>query len=117
MKFSRKKKNLYFDDLSVNDSKPYGSHFPPIRLVFKKYQRDCLGQNAFTILSILHHFEDCLGDLSVWEDQDVGLPWALPTTSLRKSSWRLGRVFSTQLKEGTPHPSGVFAKPPELILK
>ena len=24
--------------LSVNDSKPYGSHFPPIRMVFKKYQ-------------------------------------------------------------------------------
>lgn len=47
------KKTLCFDDLSVNDSKPYGSHFPPIRMVFKEYQKDCLGQNAFMILSIL----------------------------------------------------------------
>jgi hypothetical protein len=53
MKFlQEKKKTLYFDDLSVNDSKPYGSHFPSIHTVFKKYQRYCLGQNAFMILSI-----------------------------------------------------------------
>lgn len=33
--FQKKKKLLYFDDLSVNDSKPYGFHFPPIRTVFR----------------------------------------------------------------------------------
>lgn len=39
MKFLQEKKKFsILMILSVNDSKPYGSHFPPIRMVFKKYQ-------------------------------------------------------------------------------
>lgn len=51
--------------------------------------------------------------------QDVGLSLgSLRRVSKENRSWRLGRVFSTQLGgKGMLHPGGVFAKPPELILK
>lgn len=97
MKFLQEKKNLYFDDLSVNDSKPYGSHFPSIRMVLKKYQRDCLGQNAFMILSILQHCEDCSTDLSkrrAWRARTWTFPGALSTSSLRKISLGVWGEFS-----------------------
>lgn len=40
----KKKKYLYFDDLSVNDSKPYGSHFPPIHTVLKSIRETAQGK-------------------------------------------------------------------------
>lgn len=44
---------------------------------------------------------------------------ALHIASKENCAWHLGRVFSRQLggRKGTLHPGGVFAKPPELILK
>lgn len=53
------------------------------------------------------------------EGQDVGLSLGdLLVLSEENRPWRLGRVFSTQLGgKGTLYPGGVFAKPPELILK
>lgn len=40
----KEKKSLYFDDLSVNDSKPYGSHFPPIHTVLKSIRETAQGK-------------------------------------------------------------------------
>lgn len=60
----------------------------------------------------------------IWVRGEAGRPgcgpfpgWS-PVLSEENRPWRLGRVFSTQLGgKGTLYPGGVFAKPPELILK